>query len=79
MHLIFEVKLFIDLEIESVYLLLMAECVCMLSVTGPKQRHRGLNTNMKNTLPPGNRRQVQAHPFLVHLSSCFYCIAQNSR
>ena len=33
MHLIFEVKLFIDLEIESVYLRLMAECVCMLSVT----------------------------------------------
>lgn len=49
------------------------------SVTGPKQRHRGLNTNTKNTLPPGSQRQVQAHPFLVHLSSCFYCIAQNSR
>ena len=87
MHLIFEVKLFIDLEIESVYLPQMAECVCMLlvtsnslsSVTGPKQRHRGLNTNTKNTLPPGSQRQVQAHPFLVHLSSCFYCIAQNSR
>ena len=88
-------QVFIDLEIESVYLLLMAECrqhvshcvLCALSdvgislspVTGPKQRHRGLNTNTKNTLPPGSRRQVQAHPFLRHLSSSFYSIAPNSR
>lgn len=86
---------FIDLASESIYLLLMAECrqrashcvLCALSdvgtslspVMGPKQRHRGLNTNTKNTSPPGSLRQVQAHPFLRHLSSCFYSIAPNGR
>lgn len=41
------------------------------SVMGTKQRHRDLNTNAKNTIPPGSQWQVQTHPFLRHLSSWF--------